>query len=404
MIKINSVIFATFSIRQDGQRTATNGMIEPLSGFFVPRFKRFTLLEQPHPGSDAVIPFLEDYKNRQLAKKSQFFFSSLLLYPLLKLSNSNKTQVFFKIRDFFSIFEYFIKDQQKYDLFIGLESINALAGIILKKIGVIKRVVYYVSDYSPNRYKPVWFNNLYLSLDRFAATHADFVWDVSKAMMPARINAGFNSNRVAPVIHVPNALYPKQINYLPFSKLFPHSLLYVGTLGRINGPDIAIKALKIVIQLLPDATLHIYGDGEPDISRLKKLTTTLKLGSSIIFHGFVSDQVKLSKESKKYAIALAPYLEVPGSPRWWADATKIRLYMASGLPTITTRVPPLGKEIETDGAGIITNDTPQDTARAILALFKDKELYSRMKRNAIKRAKNNTWENTYLEALKKMGL
>jgi len=73
------------------------------------------------------------------------------------------------------------------------------------------------------------------------------------------------------------------------------------------------------------------------------------------------------------------------------------------LPVITTQVPPLGQEIERDGAGIIALDNPKDQAGAILRLLKNKALYKRMRANAIKRAKNNTWENTYSLALKKMG-
>ncbi len=404
MKKINSIMFTTFSIRTDKERTPINGMIEPLSGFFIPKLKRFILLEQPHPGSDTVIPFLEDYKNGKLNNKSRFFLSSLILYPLLKFSNLNKTQVSFKIRDFFSIFEFILKDRKKIDLFIGLESINALAGIILRKMGMVGQAVYYVSDYSPDRYKPKWFNDLYLWLDQFAATNADFVWDVSKAMLPARIKAGLNPEKVAPVIHVPNGLYPEQISYLPTSKIIPESLVFVGTLGKINGPDVAINALKIVLKSHPMATLHIYGDGEPDISRIKSLTEKLKLTDKVIFHGFISDQIKLSNEIKEYAIALAPYLAIPGSPRWWADATKIRLYVAAGLPVITTEVPPLGKELIQDGAGIITKDTPADTAKGIVNLFRDKVLFEQMRKNAIKRAKDNTWENTYSQTLNKMSI
>lgn len=402
--KISSIMFATFSIRTGKKRTSINGMIEPLSDFFILKVKKFILLEQPHPGSDTVVPFLEVYKNKKLIKSSRFFLSSLILYPLLKSNNLNKTQVSFKIRDFFSIIEFFIKDRKKIDLFIGLESINALAGIILRKLGVVDQIAYYVSDYSPDRYKPKWFNDLYLKLDQFAATNADFVWDVSKAMLPARIKAGLNPEKVAPVIHVPNGLYPQQINYLPTSKIIPESLVFVGTLGKINGPDIAIEALKIVLKSHPKATLHIYGDGEPDISRIKNLTKKLKLEEKVIFHGFISDQIELSNQIRQYAIALAPYLAVHGSPRWWADATKIRLYVAAGLPVITTEVPPLGKELIQDGSGIITKDNPKDTAKAIVDLFENKPLFEKMRKCAIKRAKDNTWENTYSQTLNKMSI
>ncbi len=403
--KTNSILFATFSVRNNGQRTATNGMIEPMIAFVAPKVERFIFIEQPHPGSDTVIPFIEVYKKGKFKKRSQHLFLPRILAPFLTVTNINQTQPIFKIRDFLSVLEFTLRNRhQKHDLFIGLEAINALAGIILRKLGIVETVVYYVSDYSPARYKISLVNKFYLFLDRFAATHANFIWDVSLAMMPARIKVGLDPKKAAPVIHVPNALFPKQINYLSYSKIMPNSLVFVGTLGKINGPDIAIQALKMVLRSITSATLHIYGGGEPDMTRLKKLTEKLKLNKQVIFHGFISDQVKLSQETRKYAIGLAPYLEIPGSPRWWADATKIRLYLAAGLPVITTRVPPLGKEVETDEAGIITKDNPQDTAGAILKLLKNKKLFNKMKKNAIKRAKNNTWENTFSQALDKMSI
>lgn len=402
--KINSILFATFSVHYNGQRTSINGMIEPLTSYFLPKAKKFVLLEQPHPGSDSVIPFVEIYEDKKLIRKSRFFLSSVLLYPFLKLTNAPETSVVFKVRDFFSALEFVISGGRKYKLFIGLESINALSGIVLKKFGLVEKVVYYVSDFSPERYKPKWFNNLYLWLDRYAATHSDYIWDVSLAMMPARIKVGLNPKKAAPVIHVPNALFPKQIINRPSTRAIPNSLVFVGTLGKINGPDLAIKALKLVLKSVPGSTLHIYGDGEPDMTRLKKLTDKLKLNDKVIFHGFISNQVELSRKTSMYTIGLAPYLAVSGSPRWWADATKTRLYLAAGLPVITTHVPPLGREIEKDKAGIIAKDNPKDQAKAILKLLKNKKFYERIRKRAIARAKNNTWENTYTQALKSMGL
>ena len=401
--KINSILFATFSVRTQGYRTSINGMIEPILGVLKKKTHNFTLIEQPHPGSDCVVPFAEVYRGTKSLKETRFFLTSFILYPFLKSVKSTQTSVIFKLRDFFSVLEFVLRSGKKYDIFIGLEAINALAGSILKKLGYCTTVVYYVSDYSTNRYKPKWVNDLYLALDRLAATHSDYIWDVSLAMQPARIKMGLNPNKSAPVIHVPNALYPEQIDYLPLSEIDPHGLVFAGTLGPENGPDLAIEALKLVAQKLPKTTLHIYGGGQADLERLEALTKKLKLEQKVIFHGFFTDQVKLSKEIRKYALGLAPYKAIPGSPRWWADATKTRLYLASGLPVITTQVPPLGQEIERDGAGIIALDNPKDQAGAILRLLKNKALYKRMRANAIKRAKNNTWENTYNLALKKMG-
>lgn len=399
--KESSVLIATFSPHQKGKRLPTNGMIEPLLSFLGQKVNKIVLLDQPYPGSDALIPFVEIYNNGKLVNSRRSSVFLYFLYPFLKVVNYDATHIAFKLRDFFSVLDCGLTAKTRLDIFIGLEAINTLAGIALKKLGRVETVIYYVSDYSPTRYTLNWFNKIYVLLDRFVATHCDFIWDVSKAMMSGRIKAGLDPKKAARVIHVPNALFPKQIHYLTNSKIIPDSLVFVGSLGRENGPDLAIKTVQQVIKTIPQVKLHIYGDGESDIARIKKLTAKLQLTDKVIFHGFVTDQVELSNKISQYAVGLAPYLALSDSPRWWADATKIRLYLGCGIPVVTTQVPPLGKEI--DGkAGLVAKDTPKDQARAIIHVLTDKSLREKFKTNARKMAKNNTWENTYAQAIKQM--
>lgn len=404
MAKNLKILFATFSPWHKNQRLPTNGMVEPMLSFFVPKVNRVVLIDQPHPGSDKLIPQIEVYEKGKLFKKTASSFLLYFLYPLLMLNNSVGTQIPFKIRDFLSVIDFVLYDRKKFDIFIGLESINTLAGVILKKLGLVKTVVYYVSDYSPQRYKNLLFNKLYLFLDQLAAYKADYIWDVSKAIMPARISVGLKTSLAAPCINVPNALFPTQIDYLPQSEIIPNSLVFAGTLGQENGPDLAIESLQFIRLEIPNVTLHIFGGGETDVVRLQNLTKTLHLEHNVIFHGFVYDQVELSRKIKSYAIGLAPYKAIHGSPRWWADATKIRLYLAAGLPVITTQVPPLGKELLESKSGFVANDNPKEYSASILRLLKENTIYTKMRTNAIQQAKNNTWENTYRHALSKMGI
>lgn len=399
-----TVIFATFSPWEKGKRMPTNGMIEPMLKFFLPKTRKFVLIDEPHPGSDRVLPIIEVYSKGKLAKKLKSSFLVSWLYPFLMATNTVGTRIPFKIRDFIASIDFILNDRNKYDLFIGLESVNAISGVLLKKLGFVKKVVYYVSDYSPSRYKSGWFNKLYLELDRIAIANVDYLWDVSLAMMPARIRAGLDPKYANKVIHVPNALYPEQLNYLAFEKTEPFSLVFAGTLGPENGPDIAIEAMKYLTKKYPQSILHIYGGGEGDLRRLDKLTEKLGLKKNVVFHGFMINQIKLSNEIKKYRIGLAPYKAIPGSPRWWADATKIRLYLAAGLPTITTQVPPLGRELIEANAGIVTKDDAKETAAAIVNLFANSNLYKTLRTNAIKKARNNIWNNTYSNALQKSGI
>ncbi len=396
-----SVLIASFSPWIGGKRLPINGNVEPLLDFFVPKIKKTVLIDQVYPGSDFVLPRIEVYKR---GKRPEIFTSSLLVFwlqPLLKYFNYGGTHVTFKLRDYLSVVDWGFRDKTFFDLFIGLEAVNALAGVLLRAVGKVKTVVYYVSDYSPVRYKSKWFNSLYLWLDRQAAVRADFIWDVSPAIQPARLSAGLDAKKSAPVLVVPNALFPYQIKPAKPAEIVPYSLVFMGTLGFENGPDLAIEALPYIMKKIPQAKLHIIGGGE-DEKRLKKLTGDLRITDHVTFHGFIADREKVSAAIRCYMVALAPYVSIPGSARFYGDATKIRAYMAAGLPTITTYVPPLGKEVVAAGAAMSVEDNPCDIANAVIKIFSNQKLFREMSRHALEFAKNNTWEKEFTKAFASM--
>lgn len=396
-----SVLVATFSPWIDGKRLPINGNVEPLCDFFVPKVRYFVLIDQTYPGSDEVMPRIEVYKKTtKLLRRSSWWM--YLLYPILKIVNTKDpgvTHISYKLRDFFSVLDWGIRDRTVFDLSIGLESVNAIAGIVLRRLGKVKKVIYYVSDYSPLRYGKTWFNTIYLWLDRYVAMHADMIWDVSPAMQPARISAGLEPSKSAPVTIVPNALYPNQIHQLPVKEIEPYSLVFMGTLGTINGPDLAIEAMPLILQSYPQTVLHIVGGNPIDLRRLFALVKRLKLNRKVVFHGFIDDRAKISSLIRTFSIALAPYPHIPGSARLYGDATKIRAYIAAGLPVVTTDVPPLGKEVAKAGAALIVGDTPKAIAAGVIRIFSKPALYGSMRKRALLFAKHNTWENEFAKAI-----
>jgi len=401
MNSVSTIVIATFALWKNGNRTPLNGMIEPLLGFFSKKADQIILIDCPHQTSDNIVPKIEYYQKGVMLKQTTapfLFTPSFLLKTFINL----QTQPMFKIRDFLATFYVLSRQKKNVDLFIGLESIFTLVGIIFKKLGKIKTVVYYVSDYSPTRYNSKIFNAVYLWLDRVCAIHADYIWDVSRAMMPARIKNGLDQKKAAPVIHVPNALFPWQINYKTTRQLEPYSLAFAGTNGPENGLDLAIEALSIARKSIPALKLHVFGAALNDSESMVTLITRLKLEQSVIFHGFISDLHALSDMLSTCMVGLAPYRSFPRSVRWYADATKMRLYFGSGLPVITTHVPPLGKEAHEKGCAIIVNDRKKDLAQAIVQMFLHKKNYLKFRKNAVAFAQENTWDNTYRAALSAM--
>jgi glycosyltransferase involved in cell wall biosynthesis len=401
--RFEKIIIGTFSAWKNDRRLPINGMIEPLISYFGSKTKEIIVIDCPHPGSDTVTTVIDEYINNKLKRR----YSLPLFFPneslLRNYNNEIKTQPLFKIRDLFSSLRIIFKQKTPADLFIGLESIHTLAGILGKKFNKVRQCIYYVSDYSPNRYSSSLFNKVYLALDRYCAAHADAIWDVSPAMMPARVSTGFDSRKAAKHILVPNALFTSQIRNKDYDALEPFSLVFAGTIGKINGLDLAIEAFADARKELPKLKLHVLGAGvKEDEERVEFLIKKYKLDKHITHHGFVGDLEKVSDIVSSCMVGLAPYRAIPGSIRWYADATKIRLYFAAGLPVISSHVPPLAKEAERANAALVVQDTRKQFADAIIKIFRDKKLYVELRRNAIKYAKNNTWENSYSNAIKNM--
>lgn len=379
-----------------------NGMIDSMLYFFVPRVKTFILLDQPHPISDTIDPFVEVYENgtmRDRRRMSPVFYFPVYFYCLME--KHGLTRISYKLRDFFSVFIAVFTRKEKYDLFVGLEAINAIAGIVLKKFGIVKTVVYYVSDYSPIRFGKTFFNRVYLALDRFCATHADFTWDVSPAMQEGRLQAGLDRSKNYRVIHVPNGLFPSQITSLSISQRKRDCLVYLGNLESDFGVDLAIQSFAEVKKERPKATLRIIGGGE-NLAEMKRLADSLKLGKSVIFYGFVDSNEEMARNVRSSYVGIAPYRAFPESIRWYGDAGKIRQYTAAGLPVVTTHVPPLGRYIVEKGAGIMTKDTVKSFSGGILRLLSDDVLYRKLSAGAVRVSRDNTWENVYTKALEDM--
>jgi hypothetical protein len=131
----SSVLFVSFSKWVDNKRLPINGSIEPMRDFLVPKVKKLVIIDQLHPGSHGVMPKIEEYKNHNFKFKS--YKSSILVYllkPILKMSHSENTQIRFKVRDFLSVIDWSFRDKTKFDYFIGLESINAIAEYFLESL------------------------------------------------------------------------------------------------------------------------------------------------------------------------------------------------------------------------------------------------------------------------------
>lgn len=163
------------------------------------------------------------------------------------------------------------------------------------------------------------------------------------------------------------------------AKLAPQwgRIIFVGRLEPQKRIDLLLKAFKIFRKQVPDAELHIIGQGplQPQLQRLATRTSGIYLHESI--PGDRKDQL-ISELSRSWVFASASEFETYGLST--AESLSI------GLPTVLTKSPYNGAvgELVTQGYNglIVEHNNHQAIAEAFQQLYTDKTLWETLSHNA----------------------
>lgn len=281
------------------------------------------------------------------------------------------------------------------DLFIGVDCLNASAGLVLRALGRVRRVAFYVIDYTPRRFKNPVLNAIYARLDRLAATRSDLVWNLSERMRGVRRGQGVaeDRNRLVPV-----GVELGAVAAVPKTRVRRRTLLYMGALMRGKGLELLVEAFPKVLEAVPGAELHILGFG-PFEAELKRLVKASPARARIKVPGGLAHGA-LFKVVPAYGVALAPYLDDPDSYTWWCDPTKPKEYLACGLPLIITRVPWIWERVADPRKplGLAIDYRLDELVQACVRLLSDDRYYWRCRRNALEFASTLDWNRIYARA------
>ena len=153
-------------------------------------------------------------------------------------------------------------------------------------------------------------------------------------------------------------------------------ILFVGRIAKEKNIDFLIKAFKKIVKKIPKAKMYIVGDG-PDMKELIDLTHKNKLDKNIIFTG----RVLWEDIPKYYALgnvfATASTSETQG-------LTVIEA-MGAGKPVVAIEDESF-KQVMTDHEDGIFFKTEDEYVDAIVKLYKDKKLYSKLSSEGVKTA------------------
>ena len=255
-------------------------------------------------------------------------------------------------------------------VYLGIDPLNALAGILLKRFHKAEKAIFYTADYSPSRFDNKILDNIYHQIDRFCVKHADEVWSVSSRIVKVRKEMGLSDQRNILVPNVPPSRYKK----IRKNKHNIHELITLGIIDRQLDFEGIIRALGTIRKSYPDASLTIIGNG-PDEKRLKRIAYELNLAQSVHFLGrlpFNEAQEKISSAG----VGLALYTGIWGFNEF-GDSTKCREFFTYGLPVLSTDTHSTVEDIKKYEAGLVVGMSEKECIDAIQKLFTKYKKYSK---------------------------
>lgn len=304
--------------------------------------------------------------------------------------------------DFFRVIWWTLLTKETYDLFIGVNNLNSLSGVFLKKIGKVKKVIFYTMDFVPIRFENKILNFIYHQIEIFCVKNCDETWNVSPRMAIGREKYLELSEKKYPQRFIPVGIWNYKIKKRPIEQIKKNQLLFIGHLLEKQGVQMVLEALTIVKKEIKEIQLLIIGGG-PYEGFLKNRVIELNLQDNVMFAGWVKDRDDLDEMISESAVAVAAYKpekKIQRNFTYFADPFKLKDYLGAGLPIILTDISYNAREIENRECGIIVDYNKDQISRAIIKVMSDHEVFKRYRANALKYAEELDWENIYNRVFK----
>ncbi|MFA4930855.1 MAG: glycosyltransferase, partial [Patescibacteria group bacterium] len=181
------------------------------------------------------------------------------------------------------------------------------------------------------------------------------------------------------IVHNAIASYYKKSS----AKTTHPSIVYVGRLKKYKQIDILIRALLRILYKYPQLKLHIIGTGDSH-DELKKLATRLGIAKSIIFHGYVSEKLKVDLLSSAWLLVN------PSSHEGWG--LTIMEAAACGTTAIGSRIPGICDAIIDQETGLLAESANiYDLSSSINQVLSNAGLRYKLEKQAYLRSQKFTW-------------
>ncbi len=291
-----------------------------------------------------------------------------------------------------------LRFRTRVNLYFGVDTISAFAGLFLRRFGLVNRVILYTADSPAIRFRNPVLQGLYLLLDKICSKDVDCIWNLSPQMQKLREKRGLRHDEIAPQVVVPMGAHVSRIKPPPAVDVERNSLVYLGSLRAGQGIEVLIEAFSIACKRIPHLKLVLIGTG-PLESWVKSETRKRGLGNRITIHGYVESHEEVERIIAKCGVGIAVYDPNPLRAIRFTDVGKVKVYLACGLPVIATPVSEFLAEVARSGAGLLVDYDPSVVANAIEQILGNASVWEEYRKSSLLLAGTFDWEKVFSQAL-----
>lgn len=170
------------------------------------------------------------------------------------------------------------------------------------------------------------------------------------------------------------------------------SIVYVGRLKEYKQIDILIRSLLRILYKYPKLKLHIIGTGEV-YNKLNNLAIRLGISKSIIFHGYVSEKLKVDLLSSAWLLVN------PSSHEGWG--LTIMEAGACSTTSVGSNIPGIKDSIVNEETGLLAKSGDiYDLSYTIDRILSNPGIRYKLEKQAWLRSKKFTWTKSTKKTIK----
>jgi glycosyltransferase involved in cell wall biosynthesis len=154
-------------------------------------------------------------------------------------------------------------------------------------------------------------------------------------------------------------------------------VLFLGRLAPYKGVHYLIRSIPSVIRVKPEVKFLIAGSSRYDMLNLPGIADSLGVRDSVIFTGFVPDELVPNFYASCDVFCYTSLWEGFGLPVAEAGAT--------GKPVVAFQRCAIPEVVETESTGLLVEPDHDQLAKALLTLLDDEKLREEMGRKARRR-------------------